>query len=433
MGAQSVNYTCPACNGAVRFASELGSVACDFCGSVFSVEEIERLHAAKQEKADNDVLAGSAAWGAEQQGQPLDYTAYSCSSCGAELVCEPTTAISECPYCGNQAVAPGRVDGEFRPDCLIPFAKDKNHATSALAEFYKHKMLLPRSFTEHNRLEKIQGVYVPFWLYDVSSDGEGTYKAENKRTYRRGDEEITETDRYACTRSGSARFERIPVDASTSMPDGHMDAIEPYDYGALTDFSVAYLPGFAADRYDQSSDECSERATQRAENSLESELRGTVKGYDSVSKETFHAQSTVDNASYAMLPVWLLNTVWNDKSFLFAMNGQTGKLVGDLPVSKVKGLLWFLGVFVVSAAALLGCAFGLGWFPDDQTMRIVVPVAGALVIAALVLLILVGQMKTAHTQSAARQYLQDGSFELTRSADQFLGTTTTRKHIEKNS
>ena len=152
-------------------------------------------------------------------------------------------------------------------------------------------------------------------------------------------DKVVVTNHYDVRRAGTVRFERVPVDASSKMPDDHMDAIEPFDYKELKPFSTAYLPGFLADKYDVSVQDCAERADSRCETSavelMEQDARGD---YTSCTVESQNVTLHRGKVHYALMPVWLLSTKWNGKSFLFAMNGQTGKLVGDLPLD--KGLYW---------------------------------------------------------------------------------------------
>ena len=153
-------------------------------------------------------------------------------------------------------------------------------------------------------------------------------------------------------RAGSVAFERIPVDASTKMPDEHMDAIEPFDYSDLKPFSTAYMPGFLADKYDVSAQESSARADERASNTALDVMEATVQGSTSCIPVSKDVRLKKGGAKYALLPVWLLSTRWNGKNFLFAMNGQTGRLIGDLPISKGKFFAWFAGIAVPLMAVM---------------------------------------------------------------------------------
>ena len=288
MPTQVTNYQCPACTGPLHFVGESGKLECEYCGSNYEVAEIEALYAEKEEKAAAaqqaaeeagagawDTSGFSEDWGAEGESM----RAYSCPSCGAELICDENTAATSCPYCGNPTVVPGQFSGQLKPDFIIPFKLSKDDAVRALKKHYKGKIFLPGSFKKENHVQEIQGIYVPFWMFDGEAEGDAHYEATRSHTYRSGDYEITETEHYDVYRSGVVAFEKIPVDASSKMPDDHMDSIEPYDYQDLKPFSTAYLPGFLADKFDVTVEQCLERADQRCEGTLSSALRNTVTGY----------------------------------------------------------------------------------------------------------------------------------------------------------
>lgn len=373
MPTQVTNYQCPACTAPLHYSAKSGKLECDYCGSSFDVAEIEALYARKEaeaaaakQAADAKAEAAQAAkaeaaeaaaasggwdtsdlsrdWGAEADGLRV----YSCPSCGAELICDQSTAATACPYCGNPAIVPGQFSGALRPDYILPFRLSKDDAVQALRAHYKGKPFLPRSFTSANHIEQIQGVYVPFWLFDGGAEGAASYRASNTNVYETGDYEITETRHYHVVRAGSLAFEKIPVDASSKMPDDHMDSIEPFDYAQLRPFSTAYLPGYLADKYDVTIDDSRDRADTRCRETLAQALRDTVTGYGACVTEREDIALRRGKVHYALLPVWMLSTKWHGQDFLFAMNGQTGKLVGDLPTD--RGRFW--GMFAAIAAPL---------------------------------------------------------------------------------
>ena len=237
---------------------------------------------------------------------------YNCPSCGAELICDETTVATSCPYCDNHAVIPTRYSGEFKPDFVLPFAKTKEEAIAALKSHYKGRPFLPDTFTDGNHVKEVKGVYVPFWLFDGSASGSASFEATRSRTYLSGNYRVTETDHFDVYRSGSISFLGIPVDASTKMPDDYMDSIEPFDYRALVPFSPAYLPGYLADKPDVDVEACGERADARAEVTVLDNLRDTVVGYEMVLARGSSTGVVRERSHYAMLPVWMLSTRWED-------------------------------------------------------------------------------------------------------------------------
>lgn len=368
MATQITNYQCPACTGPLHYSGETGKLECDYCGSSYSVEEIEKLYGKKEEESVQAELAAAAqqAKDEENAAEYAEYTmsgsgwgkdaanlrSYNCPSCGAELICDATTAATSCPYCGNPSIVPGQFKDTLKPDMIIPFKLDKDSAVKALKNYYKGKRLLPKAFSDQNHIEEIKGVYVPFWLFDGEAVADASYTATRVNSFTRGDERVTITEHFQVRRAGTIGFENIPVDASTKMPDAHMDAIEPYDYRELKPFSTAYLPGYMADKYDVSAEECARHADERAANTAEMKLSETVAGYATAVPVHKDIHIRRGKAKYVLMPVWMLSTKWNGQNFLFAMNGQTGKLIGDLPVSKGRLLAMFAAIAVPLTAVL---------------------------------------------------------------------------------
>ncbi len=381
MASQINNYQCPACTGPLHFVGSSGQLECDYCGSKYSVQEIEARYAEAERRAQEAMAAEEAArkekkqkaaeqaaktendgtdaqewedtpeadapWEFEYNG--AEWTdpgmkAYGCPSCGAELICEETTAATSCPYCGNPTVIPGKFAGELRPDLVIPFKLDKKEAVARLKKHYKG-ILLPKQFASQNHLEEVKGVYVPFWLYDGTASGKMTFKATRSRVRTTSRERITTTDHFLVEREGSMRFEQVPIDASSKMPDDYMESIEPFDYSELTEFSTAYLPGFLADKYDVEQKACDARVAERCRQSMIDTLTASAQGYTTCIPVSTHTQLRQGEVKYALLPVWLLSTQWKGKNFLFAMNGQTGKMVGDLPISGKRLAAFCGGIF----------------------------------------------------------------------------------------
>lgn len=351
MPAQITNYQCPACTGPLRYDGESGKLQCDYCESSFTVEEVEAIFAEKNAAAEE--TSQQSAPESSEWGEDADHMrAYNCPSCGAQLICEETTAATACPYCGNPTVVPGQFGGTKRPDCIIPFKLSKEQAVEALKKHYQGKPLLPKEFADENHLQEIKGVYVPFWLFDGRADADVTFKTTRTHTRSNGKERIITTDHFEVRRKGFVPFSHVPVDGASKMPDAHMDAIEPFDYQELKPFSLSYLPGYLADKYDVSAEECAMRMEERCRSSAVSAMRNTVIGYESCIPVREDVTIQHNDVQYALLPVWLLSTKWKDQNYLFAMNGQTGKLIGDLPISWPRFFAWFGGIFAASAAIM---------------------------------------------------------------------------------
>lgn len=327
--ANVMEYKCPRCGGVLEFDSTLQKMRCPYCDSVFEVAEMQ---------AKDEVLDQQPAQQAPPTDEETSMGVYTCNSCGGELVADDNTVATHCPFCGNPVMLTGRISGDWKPDFVIPFQKTKEDAKDALRRFTAGKKLLPKLFRSENHIDEVKGVYVPFWLYDAQANGSARFEGIQSRTWRQGNYQITERRYYEIDRDGSVLFDNIPVDGSTKMPDDVMESLEPFDFSTAQPFQTAYLSGYLADKYDIGAEESAVRADERIKRSTEDALRSTVSGYDSVNTLGSNVQIGRAKPKYALYPVWLLTTTWEKKQYRFAMNGQTGKFVGTLPVD--KGAYW---------------------------------------------------------------------------------------------
>jgi len=344
-------YKCPNCGGAIEFDSSLQKMKCPYCEAEFDVEALRALDEALQNEQPDDLTWDVNAGTAWLEGEADSLRAYSCRSCAGEIVGDENMAATSCPYCGNPIVMTGQFSGSLRPDYVIPFKLDKNAAKEGLTKHLKGKRFIPKLFKDRNHIDEIKGIYVPFWLFDADADANIRYRATRTRRWSDSRYNYSETSYFTLFRAGNIGFERIPVDGSSKMPDDVMESIEPYYFADAVDFQTAYLAGYLADKYDVDSAQSIDRANTRVKRSAEDTLASTTSGYTSVHAENSSVRISNGKAKYALYPVWLLNTSWNGNKYLFAMNGQTGKFVGDLPVD--KGALWKWRIALAVAGTLI--------------------------------------------------------------------------------
>ncbi|HOO80092.1 MAG TPA: hypothetical protein PLQ04_06865 [Lachnospiraceae bacterium] len=337
-------YKCPACGGGIQFDSASQKMKCPFCDNEFDLETLKQFDEVLKDTPAEDMTWETQAGTEWQEGETGNMAVYSCKSCGGEIVADATTGATNCPYCDNPVVMMGQFSGDLRPNYVIPFKLDKNAAKEGMMKHFKGKVLLPKVFKDENHIDEIKGVYVPFWLFDADSNANIRYKATKVRSWSDSTYDYTETQYYSVIRAGSLGFNRVPVDGSSKMPDDLMESVEPFDPSGLVDFQTAYLSGYLADKYDVTAEQSEEHANQRIKKSTESTFASTVRGYSSVVPESTNIRLSNSKTSYALYPVWILNTTWKDKKFLFAMNGQTGKFVGNLPCDMGAFWRWLLGL-----------------------------------------------------------------------------------------
>ena len=339
--AKLLEYKCPCCSGIIEFDSGTQMMKCPYCETTFDPAALQEM-----DEALNQQQADQLEWDTPQSqftdAEVSGMNVYSCKSCGGEIVADATTGATHCPFCGNPVVMTSAFSGALKPDLVIPFKLSKEDAKAALKKHMSGKKLLPKLFSKESHLDEIKGVYVPFWLFGADVSANYNYKATNVRTWRSGNKEFTEKTYYRLERAGSLSFDDVPVDGSTKMDDAMMESIEPFDLKDAVPFQTAFLSGYYADKYDVDAKQSVERANNRVKNSTDEAFSATATGYGAVTKESSSVQIKNGKAKYAMYPVWLLTTKYQDKIYQFAMNGQTGKFVGDMPVDKKLYWKWLM-------------------------------------------------------------------------------------------
>ena len=359
----TITYKCPNCAGRLEFNSTLQTMKCPFCDSTFAVAELEAADQALVEvglepSQPAEWVMPSNSWApGEQEGMFV----YTCQTCAGAIISDQTLSTTSCPYCGNPVIITERFTGQLKPDLVLPFQLTKENAKAALIKHYEGKPFLPKFFTDSNRIDEVKGVYVPFWLFDSIVDAEAVYDCTRVRRYSDIRFNYTETNRYAVSRSGVVEFLHVPVDGSEKLADDMMESIEPFDYSQLARFQTAYLAGYSANVYDVSAETAIVRAQERMKATTDEVVRSSISGYSTVTLRHMNIEHRNPHCFYALLPVWLLSSTYEGNVYTFAMNGQTGRLVGDLPIDKRlrRASYWKTASLVFGILMVLSLA--LGW------------------------------------------------------------------------
>ena len=347
------NYTCPNCNGVMVFDASIGKLRCQHCGTVYEEGQAERsiplgaapveAHETEHAKTVEDFLE-RAPWSVTADGS-VNAVVYSCPSCAAEVAADQSTVSTYCPYCGNNMLVQGMATQENIPMSVIPFSVTKEQAEENMRLHFTHKWYLSREFDA--QLQHMRGMYIPYHLYNIGVSGRAAYVGYDDVSD--GDDHRTRYY-YGIRRAGHASFERIPVDGSSKMPDGHMDAIAPFDFDQMRDFSASYAAGYLMEVADEGAEVCRPRAEQRAVRSFKDDLEADARRERSVEgiSETIYEEHELSYHGYrsCALPVWMMHCTWGEEQMLFAVNGTTGKCVGDLPVETKRRIATIVGTFV---------------------------------------------------------------------------------------
>lgn len=346
---ESVEYKCPNCSADLKFNPTTQKLDCEYCLSSFTVEEVKNVCANTENSIPEEAV--------QMKEDFENHTQlYRCQSCGAEIIADDQQTATFCYYCHNPVILAGKMGGEYKPDKVIGFKIDKNLALENFKRWVGKRWFVPKDFKSQQQLEKLTGLYVPFWIADCNVNADFRAVGKKIRSWTSGNYHYTETKEYRIIRQCNMTTSGIPADGETKIDDLLMEAIEPYDYKDLKDFSMSYLSGFYADKYDVDKAQVFPRIRARSNLACSNYIKGTISGYTSVSPSVEQYNIVNTNWNYTMLPVWFMAYKYKDKVYEFAMNGQTGKLAGTPPLSKGKLALAsaILGVVVTVVCGLIG-------------------------------------------------------------------------------
>lgn len=332
-------YKCPNCGSSLQYQPGTAEMVCPNCRQSQTIQAV-------LQKEDSGAASGlSGQENSSNAGNGVENM--QCPACGGPLTTDEHTAATFCPYCKSPAMIGSRFSGAYRPSRVLPFQFDKKEAQNKFKTWRGTGLLTPSKFKSAATMDKVTGVYVPYWLYsytgNVNMQGEGL----NTRVSRMGDDEIIETDHYQIDRTVETSYENVPADASEKFPDENMNVLEPFDFSKLVNFSMPYMSGFLADTYDYSAAQINEKIRPQVEQDMVEIARSTITEYETVNLMGTQVNYTDQKAEYVFLPIWTLIFEYMGKKYPLYMNGETGEIDGVVPYSKLKALLIFAITFGV--------------------------------------------------------------------------------------
>jgi len=339
-----VQYKCPTCGADMAYDSVSGKLLCDSCGRQETIESMSHRNKSEGYGSDTQTDASYDSEHSHQHFHEEEVKEYHCNNCGAVLLTDKDTTATTCSFCGAGIVISDRLSGNLAPAKVIPFNINKTQAQESFRKWCKKGRLTPKGFMTADRIKSITGLYVPFWLYDVNGRGEADATCTRVKTYERGDYIYTDTSFYHVYRQVNLNYIKVPVDASEKMNDGMMDKLEPYHYKDLKDFQMPYLAGYLAEKYNYDDKDLFPRIQSRVSGYVSNYIRSTINGYSTTTYNHENLNIKQRKAEYVLFPVWMVCYDYKQSEHTFAMNGQTGKIVGKPPISMSKVAAWFAGV-----------------------------------------------------------------------------------------
>ena len=353
------SYKCPSCGAGIAFKPDLKKFRCDYCLSEYTEIEINELN----KKLENDDPGKEPdGVGAEKDSKKMSpneaslenqLASYECNNCGAQVVTDETTTATFCYFCHNPVIISDRLAGSFTPKKMIPFAIDKEKAQKIFLDWVSKNKFVPTEFYSSSQLEKITGIYLPYWWADCKVAVEYEGQGNAVKTWESGDQEYTETKKYQVVRKGNIEINNVEELAFTKIDQNLLNGIAPYDQTAAVDFSMAYLSGFFAEQFDISKDVVAPKIEEQVNRYAKTLLKDTLPELKDLMEKTNQIEIISKTLNYTLLPAWILTYQYQGETYVFAVNGQTGKSFGRLPLSTKKVAGVSAAIFAVASLALL--------------------------------------------------------------------------------
>lgn len=358
----TITWKCPNCGGGLIFDPKTQNYKCEYCLSDFTLEELEQTEEGKRAEQGNQEREEQRQKGRslEEQRTEGEALVYTCPSCGAQIVTDETTAATFCYYCHNPVVLEGRLDGSYRPDYVVPFAIDRKQAEEIFGQWIGRKRYVPSDFYSKKQIESMTGVYFPYWLYSCRVEGELDAEGTKLRMWDAGNLRYTERKIYHVSRQGQMPVNHVSRNALKKANSRLSEGVLPFQMEGLKPFQMGYLAGFQAEKRDMERQELTAEVEQEVREFALSSLQSSADGYSSLNVQKQRAEIQDAQWHYGLFPVWTLTYKGpkDGKIYYFALNGQTGKVCGEVPVDRRKLSVLFLSVFL----PLLTLLLVLGYF-----------------------------------------------------------------------
>ena len=368
-------YSCPNCGAELKFDPDRQLFGCEYCRGSFTRDQLnkmfEQVEDRKQEQIEQQTQQPQQPSAPKTPAEELEERRraefeentrlYECPTCGAEIVADSNTAASFCYYCHNPVILKGRVGGMYRPSRVLPFSFGRDKAVEIFNKWASDKKFVPDDLVSAKQIEKMTGLYVPFWVADAMTRSRMTAIGETVRSWSSGNYRYTQTKEFEVVRDITVEYDGVPADGSRKIEDSLMEAIEPYDYTQTKDFDMAYLSGFFADKFDVDRDEIYGRIQSRMFSNNETALQSSC-GYDRLKSKNIQNAVTKLRWNYMLLPVWFMTFNYNGKVWSYAINGQTGKVAGELPIDEKKLRKHRMFIMAMTAAITLAAGYIIGGF-----------------------------------------------------------------------
>lgn len=330
-----LGYKCPNCGAGISFSAELGLFACEYCMSKFTQQEMDEYDRLRQQKEEARIKNAASKEANARASDEVVHT-YNCNSCGAQVVTTETTTATFCYYCHSPVIIESRLFGDDRPDEIIPFSISEEVAKQKFLQWTENKKFIPDDFRSESHIEKMTGIYIPYWYLDSDVDVNFVGQSSRSVTTSNFNYRITETSDYQHHRRGTFQITDVNLAASSKIDINLLNGIEPFDSEKIQLFSMPLLSGFFAESYTVPEDAGTNELKRMAEAYSDAILSRSFEFTGSLKTLEKNFAQREKDTRYVLLPVWVLTYNYNGKIYVFAVNGDSGKTSGELPIVESK-------------------------------------------------------------------------------------------------
>lgn len=415
-------YECTGCGAELEFDPDHKTWTCPYCGSVYTQSDMDKAYGKSKGKrtVGQDVAASY-----QSDAQTIECT---CPTCGAVNTISERTYATNCSFCKSPILLEDHINAVC-PDGIMPFAVTKETAAQTLQDWYKKRWFLPKDFRKPENLQNITGYYVPYWIISCEAHTELEGTGQCSDSWESGNYRYTETKYYRFRRAANIPIQHLPCNASDHFNTTLLEAIEPFPYSKLEVFSKHYLNGYQASSYDRpvltAYSDMKDRVSDSCKNILKNDA---MHSYTSIHYTYQSIGLQRDHYNYVLLPVWSLDYKYGNTSYRFFINGQTGELAGQAPVSIGKCIL-FSVIFAV-VAFICTLLFLYFTFDDDATVKFYVLFSLFVVALPVWCISFIYARKTGKQQTphSATDYIPSSNLRILRE-DTLMNTKKTRTKI----
>ncbi len=325
-------YECPNCGGNLKYNIRKQTLKCDHCDTTINPYDVT-----KECDAEESIN--------------YDVTIFTCPQCAGEILSMDETAATFCSFCGASTILDSRISKERRPAKIIPFTKTKTMCKNAYMKIANKSPFLPADAKDEKCIDSFRGIYMPYWVYDIKQQGPITLYGT--KTSQSGNYQIIKD--YEIRGEIDARYVGFSHDASAAFADSISEYLEPFDTTKARRFTPSFLSGFYADTSDVSEKVYRQQALEKAANNTVDRILRAKQlrsyGIKPVTDKIVQTHTQLDNATLHMFPVWFMSYRKGDRVVYATVNGQTGKVVADLPIDEKKfihsSLLMAIPIFLI--------------------------------------------------------------------------------------